>query len=102
LKNNENNNTRIVLLRTGIVLGRDGGVTANMLFPFEFGLGGLILLFSTMILYFSLLYYTILSTILFSLLWFYIILCIVCYFLLNSDLEVWYYYSLLWFYNILI
>lgn len=32
--------TRLVCLRTGIVLGRDGGVVANMMFPFEFGLGG--------------------------------------------------------------
>lgn len=32
--------TRVVLLRTGIVLGRDGGVMSQMLFPFEFGVGG--------------------------------------------------------------
>jgi NAD dependent epimerase/dehydratase family enzyme len=36
----EKSKTRLVFLRTGIVLGRDGGVVANMLFPFEFGLGG--------------------------------------------------------------
>jgi NAD dependent epimerase/dehydratase family enzyme len=38
--------TRVVFLRTGIVLGRDGGVAANMLFPFEFGLGGTSFFFS--------------------------------------------------------
>lgn len=32
--------TRVVLLRLGIVLGRDGGALAQMLFPFEFFLGG--------------------------------------------------------------
>ena len=31
---------RTCLLRTGIVLERDGGALAQMLFPFEFGLGG--------------------------------------------------------------
>lgn len=31
---------RLVLLRTGLVLGRDGGMLARMLTPFEFGLGG--------------------------------------------------------------
>ncbi|GDX36004.1 epimerase [Alphaproteobacteria bacterium] len=32
--------TRVVLLRTGIVLGRDGGILKKMLTPFFFGLGG--------------------------------------------------------------
>jgi uncharacterized protein (TIGR01777 family) len=31
---------RVVLIRTGIVLGRTGGVLSQLLFPFEFGLGG--------------------------------------------------------------
>jgi uncharacterized protein len=31
---------RIVLLRTGVVLSRDGGALAQMLTPFEFGFGG--------------------------------------------------------------
>jgi len=31
---------RVVLLRTGLVLGREGGMMANLLVPFEFGLGG--------------------------------------------------------------
>lgn len=31
---------RVVTPRIGIVLGRDGGALADMLFPFEFGLGG--------------------------------------------------------------
>lgn len=31
---------RCVLLRTGLVLDRDGGMLARMLVPFEFGLGG--------------------------------------------------------------
>jgi uncharacterized protein (TIGR01777 family) len=31
---------RTVLLRTGLVLDRDGGMLARMLAPFEFGLGG--------------------------------------------------------------
>jgi len=31
---------RLVLLRTGLVLGRDGGMLARMLTPFEFGMGG--------------------------------------------------------------
>lgn len=31
---------RTVLLRTGLVLDRDGGLLARMLTPFEFGLGG--------------------------------------------------------------
>ena len=31
---------RTVLLRTGLVLGSDGGMLARMLTPFEFGLGG--------------------------------------------------------------
>ena len=31
---------RVVLIRTGVVLGRDGGALAQMLPPFKFGLGG--------------------------------------------------------------
>jgi uncharacterized protein (TIGR01777 family) len=31
---------RLVLLRTGLVLGHEGGMLAKMLAPFEFGLGG--------------------------------------------------------------
>jgi len=31
---------RLVVLRTGLVLGREGGVLSRMLAPFEFGLGG--------------------------------------------------------------
>ena len=31
---------RVVLLRTGIVLGRDGGVLAKLLLPFRLGVGG--------------------------------------------------------------
>lgn len=31
---------RVCLIRTGIVLGRDGGALAQMLTPFKFGLGG--------------------------------------------------------------
>lgn len=31
---------RLVLVRTGLVLARDGGMLARMLTPFEFGLGG--------------------------------------------------------------
>ena len=31
---------RVVRLRIGLVLGREGGLLANMLMPFEFGLGG--------------------------------------------------------------
>jgi uncharacterized protein len=31
---------RVVLLRTGVVLGRDGGALASMLRPFRMGLGG--------------------------------------------------------------
>jgi len=31
---------RVVQIRTGVVLGRDGGALAQMLTPFEFGLGG--------------------------------------------------------------
>jgi uncharacterized protein (TIGR01777 family) len=31
---------RLVLLRTGLVLGREGGMLGRMLAPFEFGLGG--------------------------------------------------------------
>lgn len=31
---------RVVLLRTGLVLGSEGGLLARMLVPFEFGLGG--------------------------------------------------------------
>ena len=36
----ENYSVRTCLLRTGIVLETDGGALAQMLFPFEFGLGG--------------------------------------------------------------
>jgi uncharacterized protein len=36
----EENKPRIVLLRTGVVLTRDGGALSQMLTPFEFGLGG--------------------------------------------------------------
>jgi uncharacterized protein (TIGR01777 family) len=32
--------TRVVMLRLGLVLGADGGLLARLLFPFEFGLGG--------------------------------------------------------------
>ncbi len=32
--------TRVVLLRTGLVLGREGGLLAQLLTPFEFGVGG--------------------------------------------------------------
>jgi uncharacterized protein (TIGR01777 family) len=32
--------TRVVRLRIGLVLGTDGGMLANLLVPFEFGLGG--------------------------------------------------------------
>lgn len=35
-------NVRVCCLRTGIVLGLDGGALASMLFPFEFCLGGTI------------------------------------------------------------
>ena len=31
---------RVVLLRTGLVLGADGGMLAGLLTSFEFGLGG--------------------------------------------------------------
>jgi uncharacterized protein (TIGR01777 family) len=31
---------RVILLRTGLVLDRDGGMLARLLLPFEFGLGG--------------------------------------------------------------
>ena len=31
---------RVVLLRTGVVLGRAGGALAQMLPPFQFGVGG--------------------------------------------------------------
>jgi uncharacterized protein len=31
---------RVVLMRTGVVLSREGGALAKMLFPFELGLGG--------------------------------------------------------------
>lgn len=39
-KQAENYNVRTCLLRTGVVLGIEGGALAQMLFPFEFGLGG--------------------------------------------------------------
>ena len=32
--------TRVVMLRIGLVLGTDGGLLSRLLFPFEFGLGG--------------------------------------------------------------
>lgn len=35
----QSNNTRVCLLRTGVVLGAQGGVLAAMLPPFQFGLG---------------------------------------------------------------
>lgn len=38
----ENYGVRVVLLRTGIVLAKDGGALAQMLTPFKFGLGGTI------------------------------------------------------------
>ncbi|HEY0659247.1 MAG TPA: TIGR01777 family oxidoreductase, partial [Pyrinomonadaceae bacterium] len=38
----ENFGVRLVLLRTGIVLAKDGGALAQMLTPFKFGLGGTI------------------------------------------------------------
>jgi hypothetical protein len=38
----ENFGVRVVLLRTGIVLAKDGGALAQMLTPFKFGLGGTI------------------------------------------------------------
>jgi len=38
--NAERLGTRVVLLRTGVVLGRAGGALAQMLPPFRFGLGG--------------------------------------------------------------
>lgn len=38
----ENFGVRVVLLRTGIVLTKDGGALAQMLTPFKFGLGGTI------------------------------------------------------------
>lgn len=36
----ENFGARVVLLRTGIVLAKDGGALAKMLTPFKFGVGG--------------------------------------------------------------
>jgi uncharacterized protein len=36
----EQHGVRVCLLRTGIVLGAEGGALARMLLPFEFGLGG--------------------------------------------------------------
>lgn len=36
----ENSGVRVMTLRTGVVLGRDGGALAQMLPPFQFGLGG--------------------------------------------------------------
>ena len=38
----ENSGVRVVLLRTGIVLTKDGGALAQMITPFKFGLGGTI------------------------------------------------------------
>jgi uncharacterized protein (TIGR01777 family) len=38
----ENFGVRVVLLRTGIVLAKDGGALAQMMTPFKFGLGGTI------------------------------------------------------------
>ena len=38
----ENYVSRVVLLRTGIVLSKDGGALAQMMTPFKFGLGGTI------------------------------------------------------------
>ena len=38
----EKSGVRVVLLRTGIVLAKDGGALAQMLTPFKFGLGGTI------------------------------------------------------------
>ncbi len=36
----EQHGVRVVLLRTGVVLGTEGGMLASLLTPFEFGLGG--------------------------------------------------------------
>jgi hypothetical protein len=36
----ESSGTRVVTLRTGIVLGREGGALAPLLFPFKLGVGG--------------------------------------------------------------
>jgi uncharacterized protein (TIGR01777 family) len=36
----ESSGARVVLLRTGIVLGREGGALARLLLPFKLGLGG--------------------------------------------------------------
>ncbi|GHG03084.1 TIGR01777 family oxidoreductase [Thalassotalea marina] len=36
----KSNATRVVLLRTGIVLSKDGGALAKMMLPFKLGLGG--------------------------------------------------------------
>ena len=36
----ENAGSRVCLIRTGLVLGRDGGLLKRMLLPFRFGLGG--------------------------------------------------------------
>ena len=38
----EDSGTRTVLLRTGIVLSKDGGALATMMTPFKFGVGGVI------------------------------------------------------------
>lgn len=35
-----NNKTRLVLIRTGVVVGKNGGIIKKMLLPFKFGLGG--------------------------------------------------------------
>ncbi len=39
-KRAESENTRVCLLRTGVVLGTNGGALAKMLLPYKFGLGG--------------------------------------------------------------
>lgn len=39
-KRAESENTRVCLLRTGVVLGLNGGALAKMLLPYKFGLGG--------------------------------------------------------------
>ncbi len=34
------NNCKVIIIRLGIVLGKDGGALQNMLFPFKLGIGG--------------------------------------------------------------